>query len=67
MICKNNANNNFSPTPKSNWLLGPDHDENFIDMICGKNVDNNYFPILKSTWPEIESKLQLKHGQASFM
>ena len=48
MTCKNNANNNFSPIPKSNRLLGPGHDESSIDMIYGKNVDNNYFPTLKS-------------------
>ena len=67
MTYKNNANNNFSLTPKSNWPLRPGHDKSSIDIIYRKNVDNNYSPIFQSAWSEAGSKLQLKHDLVSFI
>ena len=67
MIYKNNANNNFSPTVKSNRLLGPSYDKSSMDIIYRKNVDNNYSSTLKNAWPKAKSKLQLKYDLVSSM
>ena len=46
----NVKNDDFAPTLKTIWSLGPGH-QRYINIIYNNNINENFSSTLKSIWP----------------